>query len=172
MAVLDKLIAIGEIGLDYHYDFSPRDVQRKVFEEQLRLAKELSLPVVLHTREAIEDTWQIIERVKLEKLVVHCCTERFQDIERFLKAGYFLSFTGIATFPKSEGIRETILKCPLEQLMIETDAPFLAPLPHRGKRNEPAYVIEVAKCIAILKDISLEEVDHKTTENAKGFFGI
>jgi len=166
------VIAIGEIGLDYHYDFSQRDVQRKVFEEQLLLAKKLSLPVVLHTREAIEDTWQIIEKVQPEKLVVHCCTERFSAVEKFLNAGYFLSFTGIATFPKSEEIRETIRKCPLEQLLIETDAPFLAPLPHRGKRNEPAFVLEVARCVAEIKSLPLEEIDQVTTENAKRFFRI
>ena len=167
-----KVVAIGEVGLDYHYDFSPHDVQKRVCEEQLILAKELALPAVVHSREALDDIWSILERVKPPKAVLHCCTEPFGAVARFLDAGYALSFTGIATYPKSQEIRETIRQCPLSQLMIETDAPYLAPLPHRGKRNEPAYVIEVAKCVAQMKGLSLQEVEKVTTENAVRFFGL
>lgn len=167
-----KVRAIGEIGLDYHYDFSPRETQRDVFRAQLELASELHLPVVVHCREAVEDVWNIVNEIKPSSLVVHCCTEKWEDVERFVKRGYMLSFTGIATYPKSEEIRRTIKECPLEQLMVETDAPFLAPVPYRGKRNEPAYVMEVAKCVAEIKGISLEEIDRITTKNTVQFFGL
>lgn len=165
-----KVVGIGEIGLDYHYMFSPKEVQQKVFKEQLVLAKELDLPAVIHTREAIDDTWQIISDINHSRIVLHCCTERWEDVKRFVERGYFLSFTGIATYPKSEEIRETIRQCPLDQLMIETDAPFLAPVPHRGKRNEPAYVTEVARAVSEIKGISVQEVEEKTTGNTKRFF--
>src|SRR3989338_2778771 len=125
--------AIGEIGLDYHYNFSEPSKQRAVFEIQLQLAHELNLPVVLHTREAIEDTWNIVATIRPQSLVLHCCTEAFADVKRFLDAGYFLSFTGIAPYPKSEAVRETIRQCPMEQLMIETDAPYLPPEALRAK---------------------------------------
>lgn len=167
-----KCRAIGEIGLDYHYMNSPKDAQQRVFEAQLVLAKELDLPAVVHCREAVEDVWTITEHVQLKKLVVHCCTEKWDDVKRFVDAGYLLSFTGIATYPKSGEIRETIRQCPIAQLMIETDSPFLAPVPHRGKRNEPAYVIEVAKIIAEIKGLSIEEVDRITTKTTEGFFDL
>lgn len=167
-----KVSAIGEIGLDYHYDYSLREKQREAFEAQLRLAKELELAAVVHNRESFTDLLSIIRDVHPKKLVLHCCTERFSDVEPLLHDGYFLSFTGIATFPDAKEIRETILRCPLEQLMVETDAPYLAPVPYRGKRNEPAYVQEVVALIAQLKHLSFEEVDRATTENASRFFGL
>lgn len=164
--------AIGEIGLDYHYMNSPKEAQQRAFESQLVLAKELNLPAIVHCREAVEDIWTIVNHVRPQKLVLHCCSERWQDVERFVDAGYFLSFTGIVTYPKSDVIRDTVKHCPMDQLMVETDAPFLAPIPHRGKRCEPAFVMEVAKTIAQIKGLSLEEVDRRTTENAMGFFRI
>jgi len=167
-----KVVAIGEIGIDYHYDFSPRDVQRRVFQEQLELAKELKMPVIVHCREAVEDVWSIVDIVRPERLVLHCCTEQWEDARRFVDRGYLLSFTGIATYPNSEDVRRTIQICPLGQIMVETDAPYLAPVPYRGKRNEPAYMVEVAQCIARTKGISLEEIDRVTTENTVGFFGL
>lgn len=167
-----KCRAVGEIGLDYYYMNSPKDAQQRVFESQLVLAKELGVPAVVHCRDAVEDVWTIVSHVKPPRIVLHCCTEKWDDVERFVKAGHFLSFTGIATYPKSDAIRETIRQCPMDQLMIETDAPFLAPVPHRGKRNEPAFVVEVAKCVASVKGISLEEVDRVTTQNARNFFAL
>lgn len=167
-----KVRAIGEIGLDYHYDFSPRDIQQSVFREQLQLAKELELPAVIHCREAVEDVWTIVDDIKPPSIVLHCCTEQWEDVERFAERGYLLSFTGIATYPHAQVIRETIRRCPLAQLMIETDAPYLAPVPHRGERNEPAFVVEVAKLIAKLKDVSFQELDRATTENAIRFFDL
>jgi len=164
--------AIGEIGLDYHYMKSPKDVQQRVFEAQLKLAAELDIPAVVHCREAVGDLWTIVNHVKPKGMVIHCCTEKWSDVERFVKAGYHLSFTGIATYPKSDDIRETIRQCPLEQLMIETDSPYLAPVPHRGGRNEPAYVKEVLACIAQVKNIDLAEADARTTQNTVQFFRL
>ena len=167
-----KCRGIGEIGLDYHYMNSPKDVQQRVFESQLQLAKELDLPAVVHCREAVEDVWTIVNYLKPQKLVIHCCTEKWQDIERFVKAGYLLSFTGIVTYPKAADIRDTVKQCPLDCLMVETDAPFLAPVPHRGKRCEPAFVIDTAKAVADIKGLTLSEVDTGTTQAAKLFFGL
>jgi len=167
-----NVAAIGETGLDYHYMRSPKERQIHAFRDQLNLAQSLHMPVVIHTRDAIEDTWSILDSVKPIRAVIHCCTEPWSAIERFVEYGCFLSFTGIATYPKSEDIRETIRRCPLSRIMIETDAPYLSPIPHRGKRNEPSFVVEVARCIAEVKNESLEEVDIQTTKNAKEFYGI
>lgn len=167
-----KVKAIGEIGLDYHYDFSPRETQGEVFANQLTIARDLDLPVVVHCREAIEDIWAIVRDSGTRKLVLHCCTEKWEDVEPLVDDGFFLSFTGIATFPASDVIRDTIRRCPLERMMIETDSPYLAPMPYRGKRNEPAFVVEVAQAIAAIKGLSLEEIDSVTTKNAVEFFGL
>ena len=167
-----KVSAIGEIGLDYHYDFSPRCTQKEVFADQLALAKMCKLPAVIHCREAVKDVWSIVRDSGVSSVVIHCCTERWEDVKGFVKLGHSLSFTGIATYPKSDEIRNTIKQCPLDQMMIETDAPFLAPVPHRGKRNEPAFVVEVAKCVAEIKGLSLADVDRATTENAVRFFDL
>jgi TatD DNase family protein len=167
-----KVVAVGEIGLDYHYMHSPKEIQQKAFREQLLIAKKLQKPAVVHCREAIADIQWIMEEVQPPRVVIHCCTEKWEDVEALVAAGHFLSFTGIATFPASEEIRRTIRMCPIEQLMIETDSPYLAPVPYRGKRNEPAYVVEVAKCVAAEKGIDLREVDRITTENTERFFGL
>lgn len=167
-----KVKAIGEIGLDYHYDHSPRGDQRAVFLEQLTLSREFGLPAVVHCREAIDDVQRIVREVEPLQLVLHCCTEKWEDVEWLVNLGHLLSFTGMATYPKLKEIHDTIKHCPLECMMIETDAPYLAPVPHRGKRNEPAYVVEVAKAIADIKGVSVEEVEETTTKNAEQFFGI
>ncbi len=164
--------AVGEIGLDYHYDFSPREAQQKVFRAQLVLAKELGLPAVVHCREAIADLRAIIEEVDAGPFVLHCCTEKWSDVEWILERGSFLSFTGIATFPKSADIHEVVRNCPLEAMMVETDAPYLAPIPHRGTRCEPAFVVDTARFLAQEKGLSVEQFDavvHKTTV---AFFGL
>lgn len=167
-----KVVAIGEIGLDYHYDHSPRDIQRDVFGTQLELAKDLKLPAVVHCREAVEDVSAILREVKPPKAVIHCCTEKWEDVEPLVAQGYLLSFTGIASYPTATDVRRTIELCPLESMMIETDSPYLTPVPYRGQRNEPAYVVEIAKLIAKIKNVSLAEVDHVTTENTVAFFGL
>ena len=167
-----KVVAIGEIGLDYHYMNSPKEDQLRVFREQIEIAKELGLPIVVHNRESIEDMMPIIRELRPKSLVLHCNTEKWEDCKELIEMGYLFSFTGIATYPKSDDIRNTIARCPLDQMMIETDAPYLAPNSKRGKRNEPAHVIEVAECIAEVKNISLEEVDIATTKNAVAFYGL
>lgn len=166
-----KVKAIGEIGLDYHYNFSPPEAQKKAFEDQLKIAQELRLPVVIHNRESIADLKSILQNHPVQ-FVLHCCTEKWSDVKDLVDGGCLLSFTGIATYPDAADIRETIIQCPLSQMMIETDAPYLTPVPHRGKRNEPAFVAEVAKKIAELKGISLEEVDRVTAENTVQFFRL
>lgn len=167
-----KVRAIGEIGLDYHYNHSEQSTQRGVFLEQLTLSRELGLPAVVHCREAIGDVRTIIQEVEPLQMVLHCCTEKWEDVQWLLELGHLLSFTGLATYPNAEAVRNVIKHCPLAQMMIETDAPYLAPVPHRGKRNEPAYVAEVAKVIAKIKNISLEELEAQTTKNAVVFFGL
>ncbi len=167
-----KVKAIGEIGLDFHYNFSGKSDQLSAFSDQLLLAKELGIPAVVHCREAVDEVWKIVDDIRPPKLVIHCCTEKFEDVKRFLHRGYLLSFTGIATYKNGEVIRDTIRQCPLEQSMIETDAPYLAPVPHRGKRNEPSFVLEVAKLVSHLKQKPLEETDAITTRNTVGFFGL
>lgn len=167
-----KVKAVGEIGLDYHYDFSPRDTQKDVFREQLLLAKELKLPAVVHCREAIADVRAIIEEVDAGPFVLHCCTEKWEDIEWILERGSILSFTGIVTFPKSTDIHETVRNCPLEAMMVETDAPYLAPIPHRGKRCEPAFVLDTARFIAAMKGLSYEQFDAVVHRTTVAFFGL
>ncbi len=167
-----KAKAVGEIGLDYHYDFSPRDLQKKAFREQLLLAKELGLPAVVHCREAIADVRAIVEDVDAGPFVLHCCTEKWGDVEWILERGSLLSFTGIATFPKSDDIRETVRNCPLESMMVETDAPYLAPIPYRGKRCEPAFVVETARFLAAEKGMSLEQFDPIVHATTVAFFGL
>ncbi|MDD4287918.1 MAG: TatD family hydrolase [Candidatus Peribacteraceae bacterium] len=167
-----KVRAIGEIGLDYHYDFSPREAQRTAFRTQLSLARDLKLPAVVHCRESIADMRADLKEMDLSKIVLHCCTEAWEDVKELVHLGLRLSFTGIATYPQAEGIRHVIQECPVSQMMVETDAPYLAPVPHRGKRNEPVFVLEVAKLIAKIKKLPLEEVDRITSYNAVEFFGL
>lgn len=167
-----KAKAVGEIGLDYHYDFSPRDVQKSVFRAQLALAKELGLPAVVHCREAIADVRAIVEEVDAGPFVLHCCTEKWGDAEWILDRGSLLSFTGIATFPNSVDVQETVRNCPLESMMVETDAPYLAPIPHRGKRCEPAHVMDTARFVAAEKGLSLPQFDQVTTRTTVAFFGL
>lgn len=167
-----KVKALGEIGLDFHYNNSPQDVQREVFTTQLMIAKEKNLPAVVHCREAAQDIANIIQDVSYDRFVIHCCTEKWDDVSGFVERGAMLSFTGIATYPKSEDIRNTIKMCPLNQLMIETDAPYLAPNSKRGKRNEPAFVAEVLELVADIKGTSVEEADAQTTKNTVEFFGL
>ena len=175
-----KVRAIGEIGLDYHYDpsrplrtsFPSREDQKLAFEDQLVLAKEINISAVVHNRESLPDLLAIINRVVPPALVLHCCTERWKDVKPLVEKGYLLSFTGMATYPSAGDVRETIKQCPLEQMMLETDAPYLAPVPHRRERNEPAFVTEVAKLVAKIKSLAVEEVDRVTTANAVRFFGL
>ena len=161
-----KVVAIGEIGLDYHYDFSPRDVQQHVFREQLRLAAGVGKPVVIHTREAWEDTLRLIDETPPARGgIMHCFTGGPEEARQCLDRGFHLSFGGVLTFPKAENVREAARITPDDRLLVETDAPYLAPVPHRGKRNEPAFVVETLKRLAELRGESAEEMAALTTDN-------
>jgi TatD DNase family protein len=166
--------AIGEIGLDYHYDFSPRDVQQRVFRAQVRLARELQLPVVIHTREADEDTVATLREEGGGEVrgVLHCFTGTAALAQAGLDLGFFVSVAGILTFPKAGDLRDVIKGVPLDRLLVETDSPFLAPVPHRGKRNEPAHVLHVAATLAAVHTVSVEEVGRMTTRNFDALFGV
>jgi TatD DNase family protein len=159
--------AVGEIGLDYHYDLSPRDVQQQVFREQIRLAGRLRLPIVIHTREAEEDTFRILEEENARDIggVFHCFTGDREMAKRCLDIGFHLSLAGIVTFPRALELKEVARMVPLERLLIETDSPFLAPVPHRGKRNEPAHVARVAEVIADLRGTTAEAIADATHQN-------
>ena len=159
--------AIGEIGLDYHYDFAPREVQQAVFREQIALAGRLGLPIVIHTREAEEDTFRILAETPAGEArgVFHCFTGDRAMACRALDAGFHLSLAGIVTFPRATELHEVAKMVPLDRLLIETDSPFLAPVPHRGTRNEPARVIHVAEAIARLRGTTVEAVGNASREN-------
>lgn len=167
-----KVVAIGEVGLDYHYDYSPREIQRAVFRQQLDFAKEMGLPVVIHSREAKEDTLGILKDAGIEHGVMHCFSGDQDMAERALAMGLYFSFAGPVTFKNASGLREIAKIIPDECLLVETDAPFLAPVPVRGKRNEPAFVVHTARFLAELRGVSLEDIDRITTLNAKRLFHI
>jgi TatD DNase family protein len=164
--------AVGEIGLDYHYDLSPRDVQQRVFREQVRLARELGSPVVVHTREADEDTIAILrdDGGGAVRGVLHCFTGDAALRDAALALGFHISLAGIITFPKANELRDTARSVPLERLLTETDSPFLAPVPHRGKRNEPAHVARIVDALARLREIDPGELARQTTANFHTLF--
>jgi len=163
-----KVVAIGEAGLDYHYDNSPRDAQRQGFLTHIAAARATKLPLVIHTREADEDTAQILED-EMGKgpfpAVLHCYTGGAELARRAVALGCYIGFTGIVTFKNSGDLREIAKNVPADRFLIETDSPYLAPLPYRGKRNEPAYVVEVAKTLAVVRGVSVDEIARQTTEN-------
>lgn len=174
-ACLDRLPlarAVGEIGLDYHYDFSPRDIQHAVFRVQLQLARSRDLPVVIHTREAEGDTLRILQEEGGTALrgVFHCFTGDHAAAGRALATGFYLSVPGVVTFPKAEGLRAALPAVPVERLLIETDSPYLAPIPFRGKRNEPAHISRVVQTVAAARGVSVEEVGEQTDRNFDALF--
>ena len=174
LAAHNKIKAIGEIGLDYYYDFSPVEKQKEAFRDQIELAIELNLPIVVHTRESDDDIYEIIKSYKDTNLKAqfHCFSGDKEKAKRLLDRGHYISFTGNITFKKADELREVVKYIPLNKLMIETDSPFLTPVPHRGKRNEPAYVKLVGEQIAEIHNMSLEDVGRVTSYNAFKFFGI
>jgi TatD DNase family protein len=169
-----RIVAVGEIGLDFHYDHSPRDVQREVFRRQIRLARDCGLPVIIHTREADDETAMILEEEKAGETggVIHCFTGTAELADRALALGFYISFSGIVTFPRAQNIQEVAARMPLDRLLIETDAPFLAPIPHRGKRNEPAFVVEVARKVASLRGTTPEAIGAAALANFKRLFRL
>jgi TatD DNase family protein len=168
-----RACAIGEIGLDYHYDFSPRDVQQEVFRAQLRLARELRLPVVIHTREATDDTFRMLGKEGAGQVrgVFHCFTGDEAMARAALEIDFYLSFAGIVTFPRAESVRNAAKIVPDDRVLAETDAPYLAPVPHRGKRNEPAFVARVIETLAEIRGAPAREVATQVTRNFEELFG-
>jgi TatD DNase family protein len=168
-----KVVAWGEIGLDFHYDNSPRNVQMEVFQKQLKAAAECELPVIIHTREAESETIEILtNNLPTRRGVFHCFSGSMELAQNALALDFLISFSGIVTFKKAEELRRVAASVPLDRLLIETDCPFLAPIPFRGKRNEPAHVVEVAKCLAELHGVELEEIARVTAENFAKFTSI
>lgn len=171
----EHVIAWGEIGLDFHYDNSPRDVQVEVFKRQLRAARACDLPVVIHTREAEPETIEILNHDydgAERRGVFHCFSGSMELAKQAIEIGFMISFSGIVTFKKAEELREVATQVPLDRLLIETDCPFLTPTPYRGKRNEPAYVVEVARCLAGLHGVEVEDMARITAENFRSFFRL
>ena len=171
LAKENKVVAIGEIGLDYHYDFSPREAQRTAFFEQIKLAKEAALPIVVHSREAAQETFDILkeENVKGE---IHCFSASAQMAQEYVKRGFYIGIGGAVTFKNNKKTVEVAKAVPLEKILLETDCPYMTPEPFRGKRNEPKYTFYAAKKIAEIKNIDVEEVISQTHKNAMEFFGI
>lgn len=170
-----KFLAVGEIGLDYHYDHSPRDVQKQVFIRQLELAREAKLPIVIHCREAWADLTEIIrDQWQAAGLggILHCFGGEREDATQFLDWGFLISFAGNITFKKAENIREAARHVPLDRLLTETDSPYLAPAPNRGRRNEPANVVLVTATLATLHNLSAEDLGRKVMQNFAGFFHL
>jgi len=168
----DKVVAIGETGLDYHYDHSPRDVQKRVFEQHLALAIETKLPAIVHSREADKDTLGILKASGINRGVMHCFSGDMEMAEAAMEMGLYISIAGPVTFKKADELKEVARAIPDDYLLIETDAPYLAPVPRRGKRNEPALIVHTAQEIARLRGITLEDVARITTLNARRLFGL
>ena len=167
-----KAMAVGEIGLDFHYDFSPRDVQKVRFREQLELARRLKLPVIIHEREALADTLSLVQEYSDLTGVFHCFSGSWETARIILDLGWFISFTGVVTFKNARRALEVLEKMPLERLMLETDCPYMAPEPMRGKRNSSLFLPFIAEKIASVRGICVNEVAAVTTENGKRFFGL
>lgn len=170
----DKVVAIGEMGLDYHWDTSPKDVQDEVFRKQIRLAKEVNMPIVIHNREATEDVIKILQEENAHEIggVMHCYNDSVELMKECLDMNFYISLGGPVTFKNATLPKEVAVHVPLDRLLVETDAPFLSPHPKRGKRNEPANVTLVAKKIAELREMSYEEICEITTRNAQMLFRL
>lgn len=177
LARSEKVIAWGEIGLDYYYDHSPRDVQRDVFRRQIRKAKELGLPIIVHSRDADEETVEVLRQEfgagdDLRPGIMHCFGGTAEMAEKLLPLGFLISFAGNVTFKKAENLREAAKVVPLDRLLVETDCPFLTPVPFRGKRNEPGYVIHTARFLADLFGVEFDTLAKQTTDNFLNFFDL
>jgi TatD DNase family protein len=168
-----EVVAVGECGLDYHYEHSPRAVQLEVFEAQVTLARERGLPLVVHTREAWSDTFAVLDAVGVpDRTVIHCFTGGPDEARACLDRGAVLSFSGIVTFKNADPVREAALLCPLDRLLVETDAPFLAPVPHRGRPNEPAWVAIVGAAVASVRGVPSEVIERATWTTTEQVFDL
>ncbi len=174
LAVQSKVVAIGEIGLDYHYEDPTPDIQQHWFRRQLQLAREVKLPVIIHSRDAAQDTLDIMQELHAEELggVIHCFSYSWEMAQIYLKMGYYLGIGGVVTFKNSKHLKKVVEQAPLDRLVLETDAPYLSPEPHRGTRNDSTNLQYVAAKIAELKDISVEEVIRVTEQNARDMYRI
>jgi TatD DNase family protein len=165
------IVAIGEAGLDYFYEHSPRDIQRQVFADQIAIAQELRLPLIIHTRDAWEETFEILDAEGMpERTIFHCFTGGINEMRAAVERGAFISLSGILTFPSATDLHEAAVHCPTDRLLVETDSPYLAPVPHRGRRNEPAWVIHVGQRLAELTGREPAEICEITTDNARRAF--
>ena len=168
-----EVVAVGEAGLDYHYDHSPRAAQRDVFAAQIELANRHGLPLVVHSRSAWDDTFAVLDREQVpERTVLHCFTGGPEEAGECLERGAILSFSGIVTFPNASEVRAAARCCPADRLMVETDSPYLAPVPHRGRPNRPALVTVVGAAVAAAKDLAVSEVEEATWETTRAFYGL
>ncbi|NMB20889.1 MAG: TatD family hydrolase [Firmicutes bacterium] len=167
-----KVLAIGEAGLDYHYDNSPRDVQRAVFREQLALGRQLNMPVVIHSREAAKDTLEILGEYPDVPCLLHCYSGSLESARSYQQMGHYFSFGGPITFNNAHKLRDVVAGIPLERILLETDCPYLTPHPYRGKRNEPAHLPLVAQKLAEVHGCTLEDVVRQTEENTRAFFRL
>ena len=167
-----KVVGIGEIGLDYHYNNSPPEVQRTVFREQLELAEELQVPAAVHTREAEEDTWAIIREVGITRGVIHCFTGSADFAQQMLELGWYISFSGAITFKSAHALRQVVEAVPLDRILVETDSPYLSPVPWRGQRNEPLRVIRVAEVVAAQKNCLTQQVFEQIVSNTIRLFSV
>lgn len=171
-----KVVAIGEIGLDYYWDKEPavQARQREWFRRQMELARKLKLPVIIHSRDAAEDTMKVMKEVHAEEIpgVIHCYSYSTEMAKEFVKMGYYIGVGGVVTFKNAKKLKETVEQIPLERILLETDAPYMAPEPHRGSRNHSGYLVYVAEKIAELKGVTVEEVETVTRQNAEMLFGI
>lgn len=170
LASRDRVLAIGEMGLDYFYDNSPREVQREVFRRQLGIAQRLGMPAVVHTRDAEEDTETILSEIQPRRGVIHCFTGSARLADFAISLGLMISFSGIVTFPKARDVAEVARRIPADRILIETDSPYLAPVPYRGKRNEPAFLTATARFIADLRQVSCEELIEHASFNFDRLF--
>lgn len=169
----EKMVAVGEIGLDYYWDKEKRDLQKKWFIRQLELARQLDLPVIIHSREAAADTMEIMKQhAKGLDGVIHCFSYSLEQAKEYVNMGFYLGIGGVVTFKNAKKLKEVVGKIPLESLVLETDSPYLAPVPNRGKRNSSLNLVYVAEEIAALKGVSYEEVVRQTTENAKKLYRL
>ncbi|MGM9928012.1 MAG: TatD family hydrolase [Bacillus sp. (in: firmicutes)] len=174
LAAHPKVVALGEMGLDYHWDKSPKDIQKEVFRKQIALAKRVQLPIIIHNREATQDIIDILREEGAAEVggIMHCFSGSAEIAQECMQMNFYISFGGPVTFKNAKKVKEVAAAIPLEHLLIETDCPYLTPHPFRGKRNEPAHVKLVAEEIAMLKNLSFDEIARVTTENAKKLFGI
>jgi TatD DNase family protein len=173
LAAHPKVVAIGETGLDYYYNHSPHDVQRRVFTRFIHMARDTGLPIVVHERDAAQEAAELLRgEGRGLRGVIHCFTGNYDAARAYLDLGFYISFAGIITFKNAAPLREVVQKVPLERMLVETDSPFLTPVPHRGRRNEPAYVRLVAETVAQVKGIHFDEVARATTRNTAALFGI